>query len=148
MKYFTHECSFDIPNLAEDRTVNALTLHCPITGSPFQVVVSRDELIGGEDLVVCIKRQVRMMTRHVSNFRELARREIFRNSNGLQALEIESAFRQANSNYYQVQAVIITRPPSLLVLTLSNQTPLREPHRETWATILDTYRLREVIQQG
>lgn len=141
MRYHTQECSFEIPNLIEDRTVNALTLNCPTTGTPFQVVVGRDQLIAGEDLEECLKRQVRLMTRHVTNFREVSRRELLRNEGGLQAVEVESTFRQNNTSFYQIQAILILSAPRLLVLTLSNQTPLRESHREVWSTILDSYRL-------
>ncbi|KVD87083.1 hypothetical protein WS62_18515 [Burkholderia sp. ABCPW 14] len=139
MKYLTQECSFDIPSLSDDRTVNVLTLVHPDTSGTFQIVVSRDQLIGGEDLSRCMQRQIGLMTRHVTGFKEISRRPVEIGEQRAPALELESTFRQSGSAFYQIQAMTVVDAPRLLVITLSSQTPLTELHRTTWRTLLDSY---------
>ncbi|MFL9871322.1 DcrB-related protein [Paraburkholderia megapolitana] len=139
MKYLTQECSFDIPSLNDDRTVNVLTLTHPETHGTFQIVVSRDQLIGGEDLSRCMQRQIGLMTRHVTAFKEIARRQVEIGAPGSPALELESTFRQSGSTFHQIQAMTVIDAPRLLVITLSSQTPLTDAHREAWQQLLASY---------
>ncbi|AOJ68294.1 MULTISPECIES: DcrB-related protein [Burkholderia] len=139
MKYLTQECSFEIPSLGDDRTVNVLALTHPDTSGTFQIVVSRDQLIGGEDLGRCMQRQIGLMTRHVTGFKEISRRPVEIGERRAPALELESTFRQSGSAFYQIQAMTVTDAPRLLVITLSSQTPLTDAHRATWRTLLASY---------
>jgi hypothetical protein len=134
MKYMTQECSFDIPSLTDDRTVNVLTVPLTGTNGTLQVVVSRDRLIAGEDLDKCMQRQIGLMTRHVTSFREIGRRH-----KGSSALELESSFRQSGSMFYQLQMMTVVEEPRLLVITLSSQVPIGDAHRAIWQQILDSY---------
>ncbi|AOJ80368.1 MULTISPECIES: DcrB-related protein [Burkholderia] len=139
MKYLTQECSFEIPSLGDDRTVNVLALTHPDTSGTFQIVVSRDQLIGGEDLGRCMQRQIGLMTRHVTGFKEISRRPVEIGERRAPALELESTFRQSGSAFYQIQAMTVTDAPRLLVITLSSQTPLTDAHRATWRALLASY---------
>jgi hypothetical protein len=139
MKYLTQECNFEIPSLADDRTVNVLTLTHPETNGTFQIVVSRDQLVGGEDLTRCMQRQIGLMTRHVTGFKEISRRPVEIGEQRAPALELESTFRQSGSAFYQIQVMTVIEAPRLLVITLSSQTPLTDVHRTAWQQLLESY---------
>ncbi|MEN2471582.1 DcrB-related protein [Burkholderia sp. GS2Y] len=139
MKYLIQEGSFDVPSLTDDRTVNVLTLAHPQTSGTYQIVVSRDQLVGGEDLERCMQRQIGLMTRHVTGFKEIARRQVEIGAQQVPALELESTFRQSGSTFHQIQAMTVVDAPRLLVITLSSQTPLSDEHRTAWKQLLDSY---------
>jgi hypothetical protein len=139
MKYLIQECSFDVPSLTDDRTVNVLTLAHPQTSGTYQIVVSRDQLIGGEDLERCMRRQIGLMTRHVTGFKEIARQQVEIGAQRVPALELESTFKQSGSTFHQIQAMTVVDAPRLLVVTLSSQTPLSDEHRAAWKQLLDSY---------
>ena len=145
MNYLTHEITLDLPDLADpamDRSVNVLTLADPQQGTPFQLIINRDVLLAGETLPQCIERQVGLMTRQAQSFKILARQAGPVGPNDIHAVVIESRFSQAGKTYHQLQALFVTEPPQLMVLTLSSHVPLGPGHREVWLRLLDSLRLR------
>lgn len=142
MNYLTHEIAFDLPGLTMDRSINVLTLADPQQGTPFQVILNRDELLAGETLPQSFERQVGLMTRQVQSFKILARQAGPVGPQDIQVIGIESRFTQAGKNYHQLQALFVTEPPRLMVLTLSSHAPLGPGPREVWMDLLNSLRLR------
>ena len=142
MNYLTHEIEIDLPDIAADRSVNVLTLTEPAGGTPFQIIINRDLLLGGETLQECFERQVGLMTRQAQSFKTVARQAGPVGPDEIAAIVLESRFSQAGKNHHHLQALFVTEAPRLMVLTLSAQVPLGPGHREVWMRLLSSLRRR------
>lgn len=143
MNYLTHEIEIDLPALTMDRSINVLTLTEPEGGTPFQIIINRDLLLGGETLQECFDRQVGLVTRQAQSFKTVVRQTGPVGPQDIPAIGIESRFTQAGKSYHQLQAMFVTEPPRLMVLTLSSHVPLGPGHREVWMRLLSSLRLRD-----
>jgi hypothetical protein len=136
MQYLTNEIALDLPAPAADRSVNVLTLTDPEHGTPYQVIINRDQLLADETLGQCFERQLGLMTRQAQSFKRVAQRSGRIGPGQIEAVTLESSFAQAGKTFHQLQALFVTEPPQLLVLTLSSHLPLHAGHRQVWARML------------
>lgn len=137
--YLIQEAALNLPPPLQDRSVNVLSYIEPGTQTPFQIVINRDELIGGETIPQCFSRQLALVTRQTKQFK-LIRREAVEREGGLQPLYlIETSFSQGGKSHFQLQCMLLTAtPPKVLVLTLSSGIAINVGHRQVWADLLDT----------
>lgn len=144
MQYLTNEVALDLPGPAADRSVNVLSLTDAEHGTPYQVIINRDQLLADETLGQCFERQLGLMTRQAQSFKRVAQRSGRIGPGQIEAVTLESSFAQAGKTYHQLQALFVTEPPHLLVLTLSSHVPLHEGHRRAWAQMLRSLQPRPV----
>lgn len=135
--YTIEEAHLDLPPPVQDRSVNVLGYIEPGTQTPFQIIINRDELLGGETVPECFNRQLQALTRQAKQFKVI-RREEHERPDGLQPLfTVESSFQQAGRAQHQLQCMVVTQAPKLLVLTLSSAVALNQGHREFWEQLLE-----------
>jgi len=144
MPYLTNEIALDLPGPAADRSVNVLTLTDPEHGTPYQLIINRDQLLADETLGQCFERQLGLLTRQAQSFRRVAQRSGRIGPGQIEAVTLESSFAQAGKTYHQLQALFVTEPPQLLVLTLSSHVPLHAGHRQAWAQLLRSLQPRAI----
>jgi hypothetical protein len=142
MNFHTNELTIDLPEIINDRSVNMLTVAGPQGGVPFQIVINRDLLLGGETLQQCFDRQVGQMTRQTQAFRAVAKRTLEIGPDKLEGLEIESSFTQSGRHFHQLQAMWVTQTPRILALTLSSPVAISEGQRTIWRQVIESVKSR------
>lgn len=142
MYYYTNEIRLELPEIKQDRTVNVLTLTDPSRGIPMQLVVSRDQLLGGEDLDKCFERQLGILRRQTQALKINSQQSLKIGESAIPAKEVESSFSQGGKSFHQLQAMWVVEAPMLLVLTLSSQLPINNELREFWRQMLTKLALR------
>ncbi|MCL2724709.1 MAG: DUF1795 domain-containing protein [Polyangiaceae bacterium] len=147
MYYYTNELTLDLPEIVGDRSINILTATDPQRGVPFQIIISRDLLLGGETLQQCFDRQVGQMTRQTQAFKASVKRAVQIGPDKLEGMEIESSFVQASTTFHQIQAMWVVKTPQMMVLTLSSQIPIHDGHRKIWQHALDSLHHRPADPQ-
>jgi hypothetical protein len=142
MPYTTQELTLDLPEVTQDRTVNVLTLADPERGTPYQIIMNRDQLLAEETLPQCVARQLGVMTRQTQVFKLVSQQDSRIGTAQTPAVLLESHFTQAGQTYYQLQALLVTEAPKLLVITLSSHVPLSPTHRDMWLKTLQSMQPR------
>ena len=144
MRYHLHEGQFDTPDDGRiDRTMNVLAMP---DGSGTTLIVSRDALQTQETLEQFVTRQMRDLTRQVSQLKEVSRTEIAIGSPmlNLRAIELVTQFKQNGQALHQRQAVFLPSAASrnVLILTASNPLPFDTEALTIWQRALTSFQPR------
>lgn len=145
MEYQTNELHIDLPEVAQDRTINVLTIPDPAQNSTFQIILNRDALVGGETLPQCVERQIGLIKRQAQSFKIVDRQACKVGPQQIDAITLESGFTQSGKTFHQLQALFITQAPTLMAVTLSSHQPLHDGHRKAWADLLAGLSLRDGV---
>lgn len=106
MKYTVNEATVDIPDGLTDKTVNMLMTP---NGQHVSYTMTRDVLQEGEGLQDFIDRQLKELSRQVSQFTELARLETPFTNSPQPGYDIKSFFKQNGREFHQRQAIVLLR---------------------------------------
>ncbi len=144
MRYHLNEGQFDIPDDGRiDRSMNVLAMP---DGSGTTLVVSRDTLQTQETLEQFVTRQMRELTRQVSQLKEVGRGEVGVGPAvlNLRGIELATQFRQNGQALYQRQAVFLPHAASrnVLILTASSPVPFDAPALAMWQRTLESFQPR------
>lgn len=137
MDYQISEGMFQVPDGAQDRSVNMLVLNHGPGG--LTLVVTRDRLQEGEALDGFLGRQLRTLASQVKGFRQ---QDIVAASAGtaqLPAAQVATSFRQNNAGIHQLQTAILLGDGAVLVLTLSCASPLNSEQLDYARQLLDSF---------
>lgn len=122
-----------------DRSVNVLSFDAPEWDGPRTLVITRDELMEGEDLEGCLRRQLKLLSRQTADFKELARRPVEVGPAKLPGFEIESRYKHAHTPTWQIQALFQLPSGALLIFTLTGLSAITEEFREYWRALLHSF---------
>ena len=141
MRYHLNEGQFDIPDDGRiDRSMNVLAMP---DGSGTTLIVSRDALQAQETLEQFVTRQMRDLTRQVSQLKEVSRGGVAIGSpiRELRGIELVTQFRQNGQALYQRQAVCQLSPASrnVLILTASSAIPFDAEALAIWQRALASF---------
>lgn len=144
MRYHLNEGQFDIPDDGRiDRSMNVLAMP---DGSGTTLIVSRDALQTQETLAQFVTRQMRDLTRQVSQLKEVSRGEIGIGSpmRELRGIELVTQFRQNGQALYQRQAVfqLAAPSPNVLIITASSAVPFDAEALAIWQRVLASFQPR------
>lgn len=144
MRYHLNEGQFDIPDDGRiDRSMNVLAMP---DGSGTTLIVSRDALQTQETLAQFVTRQMRDLTRQVSQLKEVSRGEVAIGSpmRELRGIELVTQFRQNGQALYQRQAVfqLAAPSPNVLILTASSAVPFDAEALAIWQRALASFQPR------
>ncbi|WPH19233.1 DcrB-related protein [Variovorax paradoxus] len=144
MRYHLNEGQFDIPDDGRiDRSMNVLAMP---DGSGTTLIVSRDALQAQETLEQFVTRQMRDLTRQVSQLKEVSRGGVAIGSpiRELRGIELVTQFRQNGQALYQRQAVCQLSPASrnVLILTASSAIPFDAEALAIWQRALASFQPR------
>ena len=141
MRYHLNEGQFDILDDGRiDRSMNVLAMP---DGSGTTLIVSRDALQTQETLEQFVTRQMRDLTRQVSQLKEVSRGVVAIGSpiRDLRGIELVTQFRQNGQALYQRQAVCQLSPASrnVLILTASSAIPFDAEALAIWQRALASF---------
>ena len=144
MRYHLNEGQFDIPDDGRiDRSMNVLAMP---DGSGTTLIVSRDALQTQETLEQFVTRQMRDLTRQVSQLKEVSRGVVAIGSpiRDLRGIELVTQFRQNGQALYQRQAVcqLSAASRSVLILTASSAIPFDAEALAIWQRALASFQPR------
>lgn len=144
MRYHLNEGQLDIPDDGRiDRSMNVLTMP---DGSGTTLIVSRDALQTQETLAQFVTRQMRDLTRQVSQLKEVSRSDVGIGSPvlGLRGIELATQFRQNGQALYQRQAVfqLPAMSRNVLILTASSPVPFDAEALALWQHALASFQPR------
>ena len=137
MLYHISEGSFQVPDAAQDRSVNMLVLNHGPGG--LTLVVTRDALQAGEDLDDFLARQLRTLALQVKGFRQQEANPLRVGATGLPAARVATTFRQNNASLHQLQTALLLGGGQVLVLTLSCASPLTPEQAAYGQLLLDSF---------
>jgi hypothetical protein len=141
MPYDINEGRFGFDCL-EDGTINILELPPHEDGTPLRLVVTRDKLGSGEDVKGYLTRQLRELSRHFPEFKELKREAGWLgsgNGGSFSAIVLQAQFRQDGKWVYQGQCVAELPEGKLLVLTLTSPQSFDDKLRARWVELLSRF---------
>lgn len=143
MRYHLNEGQFDTPDDGRiDRSMNVLAMP---DGSGITLIVSRDALQTQENLPQFVTRQMRDLTRQVSQLKEVSRGEVSVGSPvlNLRAIELVTQFKQNGQALYQRQAVFqLSGGRNVLILTASSAIPFDAEGLALWQRTLASFQPR------
>lgn len=144
MRYHLNEGQFDIPDDGRiDRSMNVLAMP---DGSGTTLIVSRDALQTQETLEQFVTRQMRDLTRQVSQLKEVSRGVVAIGSpiRDLRGIELVTQFRQNGQALYQRQAAcqLSAASRNVLILTASSAIPFDAEALAIWQRALASFQPR------
>ena len=144
MRYHLNEGQFDIPDDGRiDRSMNVLAMP---DGSGTTLIVSRDALQAQETLEQFVTRQMRDLTRQVSQLKEVSRGGVAIGSpiRELRGIELVTQFRQNGQVLYQRQAVcqLAAASRNVLIFTASSAMPFDAESLAIWQRALASFQPR------
>lgn len=131
MAYLINEGVLQL-NPAEDRSINVVTLQSPGGAQPLQVIITRDKGEPGESLADSVTRQVKVLSRQVKDFKNLAREELQITEAKWPAILQEHRFKQGGQAAHQIQIIAQIPAGSFLIFSLSSSAPITDAHRQAW----------------
>lgn len=137
MKYTINEGVFDIPEAANDRSVNMLVLNLGPNG--LTLVVSRDVLPAQEDLMVVLRRQLRVLASQVKSFTQRNIEEVEVGACRLRGLQVSCNFKQNGATVHQLQTMVLLDATGILTFTLTSASVLTEEQRAYAGQMLSTF---------
>jgi hypothetical protein len=126
----------------EDRSVNIIAVEC-VEGPALHLVISRDELLPGEDLHASVDRQLKVAARQMQAFKEVDRREHTLGTTALPAILVQTQFKQSGQSIFQLQAAALFAPAKMLIFTFNSPIPFSDALRAQWEQMLASFEPNE-----
>ncbi len=122
----------------EDRSVNIVAVEC-VEGPALHLVISRDELLPGEDLHASVDRQLKVAARQMQAFKEVKRRDHTVGTTALPAVLVQTQFKQSGQSIYQLQAAAALAHGKMLIFTFNSPIPFSDALHAQWEQMLASF---------
>lgn len=138
--YQMNEASFDLPAGWRDQSVNIFVVGGPEPPMHLSVVISRDRLKEGLELVDHIEKQLADIGKKLRNFRVLGKRQL--EIEGVAALEAELTWVAEQTPMHQRQ-IYLQSGSRVLIVTATAPIKIADEHNEQLDAMLGTLRFED-----
>jgi hypothetical protein len=140
--YRLHEADIQIPDNWQDNTINAFSLSSGKSGNVANLTITRDAVTQSKDVQSYADQQLVEAAKKLKGYKLIDRRST--QINGQSSIEANFTWLTPERIEIQQRQVYVMRDKTFIIFTLTARANDFKDYENTWVTIVNSIRLREI----